>query len=445
MYLEHFGLKELPFSITPDTSFFFASQGSQEALNTLLFAARSGEGFIKITGEVGTGKTLLCRQLIRSLGDEFKVAYILNPHLSPIALLKEVASELEIKLPRGNTGKDEHELIRIITERLISLAGEGKRVVICLDEAQAIPIESLEALRLLTNLETEKRKLLQVIIFGQPELDEKLANPSIRQLRQRITFEYRLPELQDSELAYYLYHRLKVAGFSGSQMFTRPAIWLLNRKTRRYPRLVNILAHKALLSAYGRGRRTVRFWDVMAASDDTESVRTLAKLRRKRFFIPLAAGALAAAVALLVTAYMPAPPQFLSQETAASVVAFKSNNPENDFAPTRAAVLEKTKQWAAAWSAKDFDAYLGFYSEEFKSSDHPTRDAWAEFRKPRVLKDGPIDVQLAEIKIRPAANNQVRVDFEQRYDSATLNVVSPKTLVWAKEGNDWKILREQSR
>jgi MSHA biogenesis protein MshM len=444
MYLEHFGLKELPFSITPDTSFFFASQGSQEALNTLLFAARSGEGFIKITGEVGTGKTLLCRQLIRSLGEEFKVAYILNPHLSPLALLKEIASELEIKLPRTGGQRDEHELIKIITERLLSLAGEGKRVVICLDEAQAIPIESLEALRLLTNLETEKRKLLQVIIFGQPELDEKLANPSIRQLRQRITFEYRLPELQDAELAYYIYHRLKVAGFSGGQLFTPAAIWLLNRKTRRYPRLVNILAHKSLLSAYGRGRRTVRFWDVMAASDDTESVRTLAKLRRRRFFIPLAVGTAITALGLLVSALLPST-SFLSQETAASSVAFKSEGSEKDFTPTRAALTDKTKQWAAAWSAKDFDAYLSFYAKNFTSSDHPSRDAWVDFRRPRVLKEGPIDVQLAEIKVRPASGDQVRVDFEQRYASATLNVVSPKTLVWIKEGNDWKILREQSR
>ena len=200
MYLQHFALREFPFSITPDTSFFFSSSGSQEALNTLLVAARMGEGFIKITGEVGTGKTLLCRKLIMSLGGDFRVAYIPNPYLEPIALFMEVASELGVEVDLRSK-PNQHQLLKMLTDKLLELAREGKRVVICLDEAQAMPIETLEALRLLTNLETEKRKLLQVIIFGQPELEAKLNHPSIRQLKQRITFHYHLTPLTGSELA----------------------------------------------------------------------------------------------------------------------------------------------------------------------------------------------------------------------------------------------------
>ncbi|ROZ68585.1 ExeA family protein [Ramlibacter sp. WS9] len=271
MYLRHFGLREFPFSITPDTSFFFSSAGSQEALNTLLVAARMGEGFIKITGEVGTGKTLLCRKLMSSLGRDFCVAYIPNPYLEPISLFMELASELGIELEPG-ANFNQHHLLRRLTLRLVELTGQGKRVVICLDEAQAMPIETLEALRLLTNLETEKRKLLQVIIFGQPELEDKLNHPSIRQLKQRITFDYHLAPLTGSELDYYLHHRLVVAGFKGGRLFDSSATWLLERRTRRIPRLVNIVAHKSLLSAYGKGKRRVGFFDVLAATNDTASL-----------------------------------------------------------------------------------------------------------------------------------------------------------------------------
>lgn len=272
MYLQHFGLREFPFSITPDTNFFFSSDGSQEALNTLLIAARTGEGFIKITGEVGTGKTLLCRKLISSLGAEFYVAYIPNPHLEPMALFMELASELGLDFG-PDAHPNQHQLFKALTHRLLELARDGKRVVVCLDEAQAMPIETLEALRLLTNLETEKRKLLQVIIFGQPELEDKLNHPSIRQLKQRITFDYHLGPLARTEPDYYLHHRLRVAGYQGGRMFSPLAMWLMQRKTRRTPRLLNIVAHKALLSAYGKGKKSVGAFDVLAASNDTASLR----------------------------------------------------------------------------------------------------------------------------------------------------------------------------
>ncbi len=271
MYLEHFGLKEFPFSITPDTEFFFSSVGSQEALNTLLIAVRTGEGFIKITGEVGTGKSMLCRKLMASLSADYQVAYIPNPYLDPEALFMELASELEVALDTEHMSA--HHALRLIKERLLTLYAAGKRVVVCLDEAQAMPIETLEALRLLSNLETEKTKLLQVIIFGQPELEDKLNHPSIRQLKQRIAFEYCLTPMGSDEMGYYIQHRLTVAGHHGSRMFTQPAMWLLKRRTQCVPRLVNIVAHKALLSAFGKGHKNVTFWDVLAAVNDTASTR----------------------------------------------------------------------------------------------------------------------------------------------------------------------------
>lgn len=270
MYLEYFGLREFPFTITPDTQFFFPSDASQEALNTLLVAAKTGEGFIKITGEVGTGKSMLCRKLMGMLSADFKVAYVPNPYLDTDTLFREIASELEAPVAPEDS---KHQVLRAITDRLMAIHLDGKRALICLDEAQAMPIETMESLRLLTNLETEKRKLLQVIIFGQPELEDKLNHPSIRQLKQRIAFHYRLTPMVRDEVDYYIQHRLSIAGHTGGRLFSSGALWLLRQRTHCVPRLVNIIAHKALLSAFGKGHKQVTFWDVKAAADDTNSTQ----------------------------------------------------------------------------------------------------------------------------------------------------------------------------
>lgn len=270
MYQNHFGLRELPFGITPDTSFFFACSNYQQALNTLLIAAQNGEGFIKITGEVGTGKTLLCRKFMAMLDASFVTAYIPNPLLEPRTLMLALADELDITLDRD---VDQYHLLKAINHRLLVLARDGKRVLLCIDEAQAIPIESLEALRLLTNLETEKRKLLQIVLFGQPELDKKLAQEQIRQLTQRITFHYDLGLLTGDDLEFYVSHRLNVAGYAGGRLFATDAIKALSIASGGIPRLVNVLSHKALMLAFGEGKQQVKGRHVWAAAKDTVAAR----------------------------------------------------------------------------------------------------------------------------------------------------------------------------
>jgi MSHA biogenesis protein MshM len=289
MYLEHFGLREFPFSITPSTRFFFASETSQDALNTLLTAVDMGEGFMKITGEVGTGKTMLCRKLLASLHSGYAVCYIFNPYLEPLALFIEIANELGLQY-QPSQAISQHEVLGALTRRVFELNESGKRVVICLDEVQAMPIETLEALRLLTNLETENRKLLQVIIFGQPELDDCLNHPSVRQLRQRITFHYRLKPLSKSEFSYYVQHRLAAAGHRGGKVFTPTALWMLRRRSRCIPRLINILANKSMLSAYGRGKKYIGVAEVMRAAVDTDSVNQ--EPSRRLWFLSLGTMAL---------------------------------------------------------------------------------------------------------------------------------------------------------
>ena len=270
MYQSHFGLQELPFGITPDTSFVYACKTHQEALNTLLVAVKNGEGFLKITGEVGTGKTLLCRRFLATIDPSHVSAYIPNPYLEPRTLLLALAEELGVNLARED---DQHHLIKGLTQALLDFAGQGKSVVLCLDEAQAMPIESLEALRLLTNLETEKRKLLQVILFGQPELDQKLEGESVRQLKQRITFQYCLAALRPDEVDQYLAHRLRVAGFRGDRLFARSAARLVHHWSGGVPRLINVIAHKAMLLAFGEGAQLVRPAHVRRAVADTPAAQ----------------------------------------------------------------------------------------------------------------------------------------------------------------------------
>lgn len=269
LYQSHFGLQETPFGITPDTSFFFSFGSHLEALNTLLVAAQSGEGFIKITGEVGTGKTLLCRQFLKLLGEDFVTAYVPNPFLEPRTLLLVLADDLGIPQARES---EQHEVLKAINLHLMQLAQAGKRVLLCIDEAQALPLETLEAIRLLSNLETEKRKLLQIVLFGQPELDKRLARNEIRQLAQRISFHYRLRPLNWEETGFYIQHRLRVAGFSDIRLFTRMAIGLLWLASAGVPRSLNILANKAMMLTYGSGRRMVGGWQVLAAIRDTETL-----------------------------------------------------------------------------------------------------------------------------------------------------------------------------
>ena len=270
MYLQHFGLVEYPFGLTPNTQFFCPLPRHQEALNVLLVALHGGEGFIKITGEIGTGKTMLCRKLLNELDDRFITAYIPNPALSEHELLSAVAEELGI--PFEQVVRPGH-LLKLIYERLLQVAAEGKRMVLVLDEAQAIPVDSLELLRLLTNLETESRKLLQIVLFGQPELDALLERRDLRQLRQRIGFSYRLRPLKRGETQRYLFNRLRVAGYTERDLLTRPAYWLIQSYSLGTPRVLNILAHKAMMVAFGKGAGRVKASHVRAAARDTEGVR----------------------------------------------------------------------------------------------------------------------------------------------------------------------------
>ncbi|MCP4986328.1 MAG: AAA family ATPase [Colwellia sp.] len=274
MYLYHFGLGELPFTLTPNTNFYLPLAPHDEALAVLSTALQTGEGFIKVVGEVGTGKTLLCRKLLNEIPEHFVTAYIPNPHLNPDELRRAVAVELGVKQAQRMSLQ---LLTQRIQTRLLELHSQGHSVVLILDEAQALPEDSLEALRLFTNLETETRKLLQVVLFAQPELDQRLAKTEFRQLKQRITFTYELRAMNADEVQRYIQHRLQVAGYKGAQLFPEKISQKIARVSQGVPRLVNVLCHKMLMLAYGQGHYKMTVKLLNTAVEDTESIEHKSK------------------------------------------------------------------------------------------------------------------------------------------------------------------------
>jgi len=257
VYLEYYGLSEPPFDITPNPRFLFFSPKHREAYNHLLYGIRERKGFVQLTGEIGAGKTTICRSMLEKLGPDYETALILNPVLDAEGLTKAIAMEFGLNVKGLNL--DRLETLAMLNEFLLSLVEKKKDAVLIIDEAQDMSDEMLEQVRLLSNLETYDRKLLQIILMGQPELRERINNPKLRQLRQRITVRYHLKALQFGEIGRYVQHRLAVAGSKGPPYFTTPALWRVYRYSKGIPRLVNALCDKCLLAGYVQHRETIDY------------------------------------------------------------------------------------------------------------------------------------------------------------------------------------------
>ncbi|WP_428826883.1 ExeA family protein [Azonexus sp. IMCC34842] len=264
LYLEHFGLREPPFRITPHTDFFFTGANRGPTLEALVYAITQDEGIVKVTGEVGSGKTMLCRMLLERLPDNVETLYLANPSLSRQEILGAIADELGIP----TDGKATHSLTRALQDALIERYAAGKRVVMLIDEAHAMPAESLEEIRLLSNLESKATKLLQIALFAQPELDERLAANDMRQLRERITQHFSLAPLKPDDVASYIEFRLRAAGYHGPNPFTAAAVKLIAEISEGLSRRINILADKALLAAYSHGSHQVDSGEIRIAAQD---------------------------------------------------------------------------------------------------------------------------------------------------------------------------------
>ncbi len=267
MYYSHFGLKEPPFKITPNTEVFYTGGNRGAVLDALIYAINSGEGIIKVVGEVGSGKTMLCRMLQTMLPEKIESIYLANPSVAPEDVLHAIAFELQLKLPKN---ADRLKVMQVLQTHLLARHAAGKQVVIFVEEAQGMPLATLEEIRLLSNLETKHDKLLQIVLFGQPELDENLNQANIRQLRERITHSFNLVPLQTKEIGEYLIFRLRAAGYFGPHLFSNTAISKIATSAEGLVRRVNILADKSLLAAFADNEYQVTPKHVQAAIADSE-------------------------------------------------------------------------------------------------------------------------------------------------------------------------------
>jgi len=301
LYLEHFGLTEPPFRITPHTDFFFDGADRGATLEALIYAVLHDEGIVKVSGEVGSGKTMLCRVLMERLPPHVATIYLATASLAREEILHAIADDLELKL----SPERRSVALRELQEHLIALYGAARRVVILIDEAHVMPEDTLEQVRLLSNLESNRHKLLQIVLFGQPELDETLAKSALRQLRDRITHSFRMRPLVLAEVAKYLSFRMRAAGYRGPEVFTPRAVRRIARASDGLTRRINILADKALLAAYTENTHAITDRQVRAAVADSEFAAS------RRAWRPLAYLAAAAAAGIAVGAglqWMRSPP-----------------------------------------------------------------------------------------------------------------------------------------
>jgi MSHA biogenesis protein MshM len=302
MYYTFFGLKQPPFKITPDTDFFFEGGNRGAVLEALIYAITHGEGIIKVTGEVGSGKTMLCRVLQARLPKSVETVYLANPSVSPEEILHAIAFELGLPIARdvGRLG-----VMHALNEYLVARHAEGRQVVVFVEESQSTPLATLEEMRLLSNLETKQYKLLQIVLFGQPELDENLSKPQIRQLRERITHSFSLGPLKPEEVRAYIAFRLRAAGYHGPDLFPPAVIRYMAQATAGLTRRINIVADKALLAAFAENTHNVTSKHVRAAVSDSEFSGRTARRSKRGWLAPTLAFLLGAvAVAGLYRVYV---------------------------------------------------------------------------------------------------------------------------------------------
>jgi MSHA biogenesis protein MshM len=351
LYLEHFGLTEPPFRITPHTDFFFEGADRGATLEALIYAILHDEGIVKVSGEVGSGKTMLCRVLMERLPQHVATIYLATPSLARDDILHAIGDDLELRL----SPERRSVALRELQEHLIRLYGDGRRVVILIDEAHVMPEDTLEQVRLLSNLESNRHKLLQIVLFGQPELDATLAKAGLRQLRDRITHSFRMRPLAPPEVGKYLSFRMRAAGYRGPEVFTPRAVRIVSRASSGLTRRINILADKSLLSAYTENTHAITDRHVRAAVADSEFAPPRRSLRP---LLWVGAAALAGlAVGASTQWFVHPPPAPPPAPAAAAVVSAPAVQPPPAAEPAPAEPEPEAEPLLSAEQGRRFEGY----------------------------------------------------------------------------------------
>lgn len=355
MYYDYFGLSQPPFKITPDTNMFFPGGNRGAILDAMIYSITSGEGIVKVVGEVGSGKTMLCRMLIVELPENVEVVYLANPKLSPDDILHAIAFELKLDL---NAGDKRLQVMNKLQEYLLQRHADNRQVVVFVEEAQSMPIETLEEIRLLSNLETLQNKLLQIVLFGQPELDQRISNKEIRQLKERITYSFNLNPLKQDEIRDYLNTRLRACGYRANDAFEKSSVRAINRYSNGLLRRINILADKAMLAAFAANTHKVTAKHVHIAARDSEFI---GPLQRYRF----AALVVAALVALLLAGWLLPVNKILEQYKHAIPAAM---NTAEDMTKVEKIPVEKLP--ATIYQPQDSSRYYDYMSPGDPELEH---------------------------------------------------------------------------
>jgi MSHA biogenesis protein MshM len=386
MYYAHFGLKQPPFKITPNTDFFFSGGNRGAVLDALIYAITSGEGIIKVVGEVGSGKTMLCRMLQTLLPEKVESVYLANPSVAPEDVLHAIAFELQLKLPKN---ADRLQVMQVLQKYLLDRHEQGKQVVIFVEEAQGMPIATLEEIRLLSNLETKHDKLLQIVLFGQPELDVNLNQTQIRQLRERITHGFNLGPLEEGDVGEYLIFRLRTAGYFGPHLFNKSAIRRLYKASEGLVRRVNILADKALLAAFAENVYQVTPKHVKAAIGDSEFGAEQLKRKSSRHVYYAAAGIvlLGLGAGYLLHHYWPSP----------QVAEPALNAADKAAAP---AATETAPQIAAPVATPAPSPQESVAAPATAAAPQPTASVTAPMPSPAPAAESPVPVEPDDILSR---------------------------------------------
>lgn len=442
MYKDHFGLNEAPFRITPHTGRFFAGAQRGAMLEALCYAIQRDEGIVRVTGEVGTGKTMLCRMLLEQLPETVQTLYIANPSLTPEALLEVLRDELQV--PACEPGR----LLRSLEAALIERHAAGRKVVVIIDEAHAMPRESLEQIRLLSNLETRTHKLLQIALFGQPELNELLAEPGMRSLRERITNSFELKPLTQVDIAAYLDFRLRAAGYKGPALFADAHLSLLARASRGLTRRLNILADKALLAAFADNTHTITPAHIRAAVLDAQFAD--ASSARRYRLLAVAGFALLIALGLglwlfKASAHRPAPaPPATRPETLAPALSAEASAvvaapilpggtaaDQRTVSPSETPALGPLAQTLLQNSRKQIDATPGtHWFIQLRST--PVRDA-AALEAFIAAANKYLQADLLQLYVaRESPGTQIGVMYGPFVDSASAQRTLDKLPPWLK-------------
>ena len=448
MYREFFGLKQLPFKITPDLTYFYKHASREDIANSIIYSLSRGDGIIKVVGEVGSGKTTLLRLVAKKLPNNIEKVYVTSPNLSPTDFLKFICSELNITLEREAL---KVEAIKALQIYLIERHKQGKNVVLLVDESQSMTIDTLEEIRLLGNLETQTQKLLQIVLFGQPELDVTLNNPMLKPLKDRIANSVFIPSFNGEEVMRYLNSRVQIAGYVGGDLFSLKVANRIRDITDGLPRSINLLADKLLMAAFSDDSQEIKEKHFnLIGEEKTLGQKPLLLLTILLFLLAVGTVSMFA-----YEQYSNLSFSDTNTRQGISVVELKKNQQRTTLEKKKnteisentkqnndeVQVLAQLKKWQQHWSAQRVEPYLALYSPKF-TPNNMTLSQWKKTRYFSITKPNFIEVQVINVKLTRLDSRTIESYFLQNYKSDRYFDSVYKKIIWKKTLNRWLIISE---